>query len=196
VQPSGGDIAAFSIPVLIPLIVLAVPLVDVGLAIYRRLRRGRAVFAPDKQHIHHQLQQIGHTHRQAVLLMYFWSLLLAGAALTVTFVNGRLVVGTIAASALFLILLSFLPGGSWTGTAGRWRPASPRPSGASSPNRASGPSPPEGADPGEHAPRPHVASLLAELVKTFTISVCSMEKVPSSCGNGEVVALTGPESVC
>jgi UDP-GlcNAc:undecaprenyl-phosphate GlcNAc-1-phosphate transferase len=109
VQPSGGDIAAFSIPVLIPLIVLAVPLVDVGLAIYRRLRRGRAVFAPDKQHIHHQLQQIGHTHRQAVLLMYFWSLLLAGAALTVTFVNGRLVVGTIAASALFLILLSFLP---------------------------------------------------------------------------------------
>jgi UDP-GlcNAc:undecaprenyl-phosphate GlcNAc-1-phosphate transferase len=109
VQPSGGDIAAFSIPVLIPLIVLAVPLVDVGLAIYRRVRRGRAVFAPDKQHIHHQLQQIGHTHRQAVLLMYFWSLLLAGAALTVTFVNGRLVVGTIAASALFLILLSFLP---------------------------------------------------------------------------------------
>ena len=108
-QPSGGDIAAFSIPVLIPLIVLAVPLVDVGLAIYRRVRRGRAVFAPDKEHIHHQLQEIGHTHRQAVLLMYFWSLLLAGAALTVTFVNGRLVVGTIAASALFLILLSFLP---------------------------------------------------------------------------------------
>ncbi|HEX9235419.1 MAG TPA: MraY family glycosyltransferase, partial [Actinomycetota bacterium] len=70
VQPSGGDIAAFSIPVLIPLIVLAVPLSDVALAIIRRLRHGRPIFAPDKEHIHYQLQEIGHTHRRAVLIMY------------------------------------------------------------------------------------------------------------------------------
>jgi UDP-GlcNAc:undecaprenyl-phosphate GlcNAc-1-phosphate transferase len=109
IQPSGGDIAAFSIPVLIPLIVLAVPLMDVGLAVVRRLRRNRAVFAPDKEHIHHQLQNLGHSHRQAVLLMYFWSVLMAGSALAITFVNGRLVVGTIVGSAVFLIFLSFLP---------------------------------------------------------------------------------------
>jgi UDP-GlcNAc:undecaprenyl-phosphate GlcNAc-1-phosphate transferase len=67
------------------------------------------VFAPDKEHIHHQLQKVGHSHRQAVLLMYFWSILMAGAALAITFINGRAVVGTIVGSALFLIFLSYVP---------------------------------------------------------------------------------------
>lgn len=109
VQPSGGDLAAFSIPILIPVIVLGLPLVDVLLAILRRLRRGRPIFAPDKEHIHHQLREIGHTHRQAVLLMYFWSLLLAGSALAITFIDGRLVVGTIVGTALLMILATFVP---------------------------------------------------------------------------------------
>jgi UDP-GlcNAc:undecaprenyl-phosphate GlcNAc-1-phosphate transferase len=109
IRPSGGDIAAFSIPVLIPVIVLAVPLADVALAVLRRLRRGRPIFAPDKEHIHHQLREIGHTHRQAVLIMYFWSMLLAGSALAIAFVNGRLVVGSIMATSLVLIAATFLP---------------------------------------------------------------------------------------
>jgi UDP-GlcNAc:undecaprenyl-phosphate GlcNAc-1-phosphate transferase len=109
VQPSGGDIAAFSIPVLIPMIVLAVPLVDVALAIIRRVRRGRAIFAPDKEHIHHQLREIGHTHRQAVLIMYFWSILLAGSALAVAFINGRLFVGSILIMAATLFLATLAP---------------------------------------------------------------------------------------
>jgi UDP-GlcNAc:undecaprenyl-phosphate/decaprenyl-phosphate GlcNAc-1-phosphate transferase len=109
VQPSGGDLAALAIPVLIPAIVLAVPLADVALAIARRLRRGRPVFAPDKQHIHHQLRLIGHTHRQAVLMMYFWSVLLAGSALAISFINGRALVGAILCVALALIAATFIP---------------------------------------------------------------------------------------
>jgi UDP-GlcNAc:undecaprenyl-phosphate GlcNAc-1-phosphate transferase len=109
VQPNGGDLAAFAIPVLIPAIVLAVPLADVALAIVRRLRRGRPVFAPDKEHLHHQLREIGHTHRQAVLIMYFWSLLLAGAALAVAFINGRQLVGGIVAGAVLLIAATIVP---------------------------------------------------------------------------------------
>ncbi len=109
VQPSGGDLAAFAMPLVIPAIVLAVPLADVALAIVRRLRKGRPVFAPDKEHIHHQLREIGHTHRQAVLIMYFWSILLAGSALAISFINGRLVVGAIVGTALALIAVTFLP---------------------------------------------------------------------------------------
>jgi UDP-GlcNAc:undecaprenyl-phosphate GlcNAc-1-phosphate transferase len=109
-QASGGDIAAFSIPVLIPAIVLAVPLADVALAIIRRLRRGRPVFAPDKEHIHHQLHEIGHTHRRAVLTMYFWSLLLAGSGLAVTFINGWRIVGPLLGLVVVLIGASFIPG--------------------------------------------------------------------------------------
>jgi UDP-GlcNAc:undecaprenyl-phosphate GlcNAc-1-phosphate transferase len=108
-QPSGGDIAAFSIPVLIPMIVLAVPLADVALAVMRRLRRGRPVFAPDKEHIHHQLREIGNTHRRTVLIIYFWSILAAGAGLAITFINGREIVGGIVAGAVVLIAATFLP---------------------------------------------------------------------------------------
>jgi UDP-GlcNAc:undecaprenyl-phosphate GlcNAc-1-phosphate transferase len=107
--PSGGDLAAFAIPVAIPAIVLAVPLLDVALAIVRRLRRGRPVFAPDKEHIHHQLQEIGHTHRRTVLIMYFWSVLLAGCGLAVSFINGRALVGSVVGGAVLLIALTFVP---------------------------------------------------------------------------------------
>ena len=109
IQPSGGDIAAFSIPVLIPVFVIAVPLIDVAMAVVRRLRRGRPVYAPDKEHLHHQLREIGHTNRHAVLIMYFWSLLLAGSGLAVSFINGRALVSAILLMALMLIAVTYLP---------------------------------------------------------------------------------------
>ena len=108
IQPSGGDIAAFSIPVLIPVIVLAVPLLDVALAVIRRVRKGRPVFAPDKEHIHHQLREIGHTHRQAVLLMYFWSVVASGSALAIAFINGRAIVSGILGGAALLIVATLV----------------------------------------------------------------------------------------
>ncbi len=73
---------ALYLPLLIPLAVLAIPFVDLSLAILRRVRRGQSPFAPDKQHLHHRMLEIGHTHRRAVLLLYFWSALLAGGAVT------------------------------------------------------------------------------------------------------------------
>jgi UDP-GlcNAc:undecaprenyl-phosphate GlcNAc-1-phosphate transferase len=102
--PTNTDLAALAIPALIPLLVLAVPLVDVLWAIVRRLRRGRPVYAPDKEHIHHRLLEIGHSHRQAVLLMYLWSALLASSALAMTFVPSRtLAVGFLVGVAAILI---------------------------------------------------------------------------------------------
>jgi UDP-GlcNAc:undecaprenyl-phosphate GlcNAc-1-phosphate transferase len=109
IQPTRGDIAAFSIPVLIPAIVLAIPLADVAMAIVRRLRHGRPIFAPDKEHIHHQLMEIGNTHRRAVLIMYFWSALLAGAALWAAHVSSRITVVLIGVGVLALIALTYIP---------------------------------------------------------------------------------------
>jgi UDP-GlcNAc:undecaprenyl-phosphate GlcNAc-1-phosphate transferase len=108
-RPHGGDVAAFAIPVLIPVFVLAVPLVDVALAVIRRTRSGRPVYAPDKEHIHHQLREIGHTHHTAVLIMYFWALLLAGAGLAVSFINGRVINSIILGVALALIGTTIIP---------------------------------------------------------------------------------------
>jgi UDP-GlcNAc:undecaprenyl-phosphate GlcNAc-1-phosphate transferase len=109
IQPTRGALAAFAIPVMIPLFVLAVPLVDVGMAIVRRIRKGRPIYAPDKEHIHHQLREIGHTHRRAVLTMYFWSLLLAGAGLAVSFIHDRAMVVLLLAFTVLLIGASFIP---------------------------------------------------------------------------------------
>ncbi|MGI8761649.1 MAG: glycosyltransferase family 4 protein [Jatrophihabitantaceae bacterium] len=66
-----------ALPLLIPIAVLIVPFLDLLLAIARRVGRGRSPFAPDKQHLHHRLLELGHSHRRAVLLLYFWSALLA-----------------------------------------------------------------------------------------------------------------------
>ena len=91
-SPTSADLTALAIPVLIPLLVLAVPFTDVIWAIFRRLRRRRPVYRPDKEHIHHRLLDIGHSHRQAVLLMYLWSALIASGALAITFIQRRAVV--------------------------------------------------------------------------------------------------------
>jgi UDP-GlcNAc:undecaprenyl-phosphate GlcNAc-1-phosphate transferase len=94
--PSGGDLAAFSIPVLV-------------LAIFRRMRRGRPVTHADKEHIHHRLMDFGHSHRQAVLLMYLWSALISGVALAVALLDGRLLVGGIGVAALLVIVATAIP---------------------------------------------------------------------------------------
>jgi UDP-GlcNAc:undecaprenyl-phosphate GlcNAc-1-phosphate transferase len=98
--PSGGDIAVIAIPIAVPLLVLAVPLVDVLFAIVRRVRRGTSIGHADKEHIHHRLIEVGHSHRGSVLVMYLWSALVSGSALAVAFIDGRAAVSAILAAAL------------------------------------------------------------------------------------------------
>ena len=52
-------------------------MLDLVLAVVRRTRAGRSPFAPDKQHLHHRLLEIGHSHRRAVLIMWLWAALVA-----------------------------------------------------------------------------------------------------------------------
>ena len=95
---------------LVPFSVMALPLADLVLAVLRRLRRRRSPFAPDKQHLHHRLMQIGHSHREAVLILYFWSALLAFGGVAASFAHGLwLIVGVLGGLALFGLLISALP---------------------------------------------------------------------------------------
>lgn len=55
----------------VPLLALAVPLLDTLLSIQRRIRSGRGIFSADKQHMHHVLLQREGSHRKAVLWLYF-----------------------------------------------------------------------------------------------------------------------------
>src|SRR5690606_4580987 len=68
------------LPLLLPAAVIAVPLLDVALAVVRRTRQRRSPFTPDKQHLHHRLLEIGHSQRRAVGLMHAWTALIAFTA--------------------------------------------------------------------------------------------------------------------
>jgi UDP-GlcNAc:undecaprenyl-phosphate/decaprenyl-phosphate GlcNAc-1-phosphate transferase len=94
---SGGRVSwlpAF-MPLILPFAILAVPFADLLLAVVRRTRAGRSPFAPDKQHLHHRLLEIGHSQRQAVIVMYLWAAAVAIGAATAAFSNAAmgLVVG-------------------------------------------------------------------------------------------------------
>ena len=72
-----SDLLPALIPLALPVFILILPLLDLLLAVVRRLRRGKSPFAPDKEHIHHQLQDIGHSHQGAVLVFYHWTALVS-----------------------------------------------------------------------------------------------------------------------
>ncbi len=76
VTPSTADFYG-ALPLLIPALVLAVPFLDTAFAVVRRLARGRPVTSGDRGHLHHLLLAFGHSHRRAVIVLYYWSAILA-----------------------------------------------------------------------------------------------------------------------
>lgn len=54
----------------IPLLIIGVPLSDTFFAIIRRLVNKKPIFAPDKGHLHHRLQDLGYSHRKTVLMIW------------------------------------------------------------------------------------------------------------------------------
>ncbi|WP_411145908.1 MraY family glycosyltransferase [Streptomyces sp. x-80] len=106
------------IPLLLPLTIIAVPVADLILAIVRRTWQGQSPFAADRGHLHHRLLEIGHSHSRAVLIMYFWSALIAFGAVAYSVNNASMwiVLSIALLSAVGLVLL-LLP---------RFRPRAPR----------------------------------------------------------------------
>jgi UDP-GlcNAc:undecaprenyl-phosphate GlcNAc-1-phosphate transferase len=66
------------LPLVLPIAVMALPFIDLMLAVVRRVKAGRSPFDADKKHLHHRLHlELGHSHKGAVLVMYLWAGLLA-----------------------------------------------------------------------------------------------------------------------
>jgi UDP-GlcNAc:undecaprenyl-phosphate GlcNAc-1-phosphate transferase len=79
--------ASTAVAVLIPGIALGLPIMDTLLAIGRRAIRGRPLFQADREHIHHRLMALGLSHRQTVLVLYGFCVLLGAAALILTYAS-------------------------------------------------------------------------------------------------------------
>ena len=72
----------------VPLLALAVPLMDTTLSIYRRLRRRASILSPDRQHIHHRLLESEGSHRAAVLSIWFLTACFCVIAVSFTSLEG------------------------------------------------------------------------------------------------------------
>jgi UDP-GlcNAc:undecaprenyl-phosphate/decaprenyl-phosphate GlcNAc-1-phosphate transferase len=65
------------LPLLLPFTILAIPLLDLVLAVIRRVRARRSPFAADKEHLHHKLLSMGNSHRRTSAILYSWTAMFA-----------------------------------------------------------------------------------------------------------------------
>lgn len=100
------------LPILLPFAILLLPLADFSLAVLRRVSAGKSPFTADRKHLHHRLLDMGHSHVQAVLILYTWSAVVSVGFLLFFIVKPYaiaivfLIVGTIVSAILTLLPLT------------------------------------------------------------------------------------------
>lgn len=91
---------------IIPLLLLAIPILDTIFAIIRRTLKGEKISTPDKYHIHHQLLKRNLSQRQTVLAIYVINILFAIASIVYVLKDAKL--GYIIYGILLAIVLVFI----------------------------------------------------------------------------------------
>ena len=77
----------YDIKMYIPLLVLAVPIIDITFASVRRILKGTSPFVPDAEHIHHKLLNFGLSQNMAVLILVAFSLFMGWLAMFIVASN-------------------------------------------------------------------------------------------------------------
>jgi UDP-GlcNAc:undecaprenyl-phosphate GlcNAc-1-phosphate transferase len=96
-------------PLIVALAVVFIPVLDFSMAVIRRTRAGRSPMSADKQHLHHRMLQLGHTHRGAVLTFYLWALVFAGGAVALGYFGWQQVIGPWLVGVLISLSVSLSP---------------------------------------------------------------------------------------
>ena len=106
-----GQTYFFFAPLLIPVFILGVPLVDMAFAFVRRTAKRTHFHSPDKDHIHHRLVRLGHGPRRTVVILWAWTALLSGFVLVpLYFPRGNLYIPLGAAVLVLSLYTWFHPG--------------------------------------------------------------------------------------
>ena len=100
-----GFKAATVTSLIVPLLILAIPIFDTALAIFRRLLKGESVGTPDKEHFHHQLLKMKFSVKVTVLIIYAIDILFASVSIFYALGNPKL---AIVIYVILMILLIFL----------------------------------------------------------------------------------------
>lgn len=74
------------IALFLPLIILAVPILDTGFVVAKRLKYGKPIYKADRWHFHHRMADIGFSQRRTLLYLYGWTAVMSGLALALRFV--------------------------------------------------------------------------------------------------------------
>ena len=80
---------ASTVVLFLPLLVLAVPIIDTSFVVAKRLKYGRPISSPDRFHLHHRFMSIGFGQRRAAVTMWAWTASLGAAALATRFIPFR-----------------------------------------------------------------------------------------------------------
>jgi len=104
----GGQTYFFLAPLVIPLFILGVPILDTLFAILRRAARRQGVASADKKHLHHRLMEMGHGQRRSVLILWAWTALLSAFVLYPVFTGSGASYIPIGAAMLGLVLYTVL----------------------------------------------------------------------------------------
>ena len=106
-----GQTYFFFAPLVIPILILAVPVVDTGFSVIRRVFARRSFLVADREHLHHRLMRLGHGPRRAVVILWLWTALLSAVALIPTYTNrGNAIVPLALAGLALLLFTYFHPG--------------------------------------------------------------------------------------
>ncbi len=111
-DPFSGQTFFFYAPMVIPLLILGVPILDTIFAIVRRTVRRQGLATADKGHLHHRLMNLGHGHRRSVAILWAWTALLSGFVLWPVYNDrqGDALVPFGVAAFVLLLLSAFMPG--------------------------------------------------------------------------------------
>ena len=90
---------------IVPLLVLAIPILDTVFAIIRRLLKGEGIMAPDKEHFHHQLLKMKFSVPATVLIIYGINILFASVSIFFALGDKQLAMGIYAVLMLLLLFL-------------------------------------------------------------------------------------------
>jgi UDP-GlcNAc:undecaprenyl-phosphate GlcNAc-1-phosphate transferase len=102
-----GNTYFFFAPLLIPVVILGVPLLDTAFSFVRRLVKRQSWHTADAGHLHHRLMHLGHGPRRAVVILWAWTAVLSGAALLPVYTDQGNALVPFAIAALALLLYAF-----------------------------------------------------------------------------------------
>ncbi len=74
------------VALIVPLVVLAVPFLDTGFVVAKRIKYRRPVYVADSNHFHHRFHRIGFSQRRTVMYLYGWTVTMAGLAVALRFI--------------------------------------------------------------------------------------------------------------